>query len=162
MTIPKGSSSSKVGSILAHDGVVSSGFFFERARAARGQAQLAAFGAFALQRDMSYSAAIDALSKPPPKAIAVKVVIPEGYTRRQIAELVREDALSGDYLAASERSRAAQPAPLRRAGGTRNLEGFLFPATRPARGRPSDAGRRTADAFAGASARRLRRAHALA
>ena len=26
--IPKGSSSSKIGSILSHDGVVSSGFFF--------------------------------------------------------------------------------------------------------------------------------------
>ena len=35
---------------------------------------------------MSYSAAIEALSKPPPQVIAVKVVIPEGYTRRQIAD----------------------------------------------------------------------------
>ena len=44
---------------------------------------------------MSYSTAIAALSKPPPKAIVVKLVIPEGYTRRQIAQLAGEDALSG-------------------------------------------------------------------
>ncbi len=78
---------------------------------------------------MSYSAAIDALSKPPPKVIAVKVVIPEGYTRRQIAELVHEDALSGDYLAASERSKLLSPRHYGAPRGTRNLEGFLFPAT---------------------------------
>ena len=50
-------------------------------------------GRFELKRDMSYSAAIDALSKPPPRVIAVKVVIPEGNTRRQIAQIcVAQDA----------------------------------------------------------------------
>ena len=38
VVIPKDSSASTVGSILARDGVVSSGFFFELARARRGQA----------------------------------------------------------------------------------------------------------------------------
>jgi uncharacterized YceG family protein len=127
--IPKGSSSSKVGSILAHDDVISSGFFFDLRALLAGKRSSLHSGRFVLKHDMSYSAAIDALSKPPPKVIAVKVVIPEGYTRRQIAELVREDALSGDYLAASERSRLLSPHHYGAPRGTRNLEGFLFPAT---------------------------------
>ncbi len=86
-------------------------------------------GRFQLKKGMSYSAAIDALSKPPPKVIAVKLVIPEGYTRRQIADLVHEDALSGDYLAASKRSRLLSPRRYGAPKGTRDLEGFLFPAT---------------------------------
>jgi UPF0755 protein len=127
--IPKGSSSSKIGSILAHDDVVSSGFFFNLRASLAGKRSSLHSGRFQLKRDMSYSAAIDALSKPPPKVIAVKVVIPEGYTRRQISELVREDALIGDYLAASERSRLLSPRHYGAPRGTRNLEGFLFPAT---------------------------------
>ena len=102
--IPKGSSSSKIGSILARDGVVSSGFFFDVRALLDGKRSSLHSGRFALKHGMSYSAAIDALSKPPPRAIAVKVVIPEGYTRRQIADLVGEDALTGDYLALTKRS----------------------------------------------------------
>jgi UPF0755 protein len=127
--IPKGSSSSEIGSILAHDGVVSSGFFFDLRALLAGKRSSLHSGRFQLQHDMSYSAAIDALSKPPPKVIAVKVVIPEGYTRRQISELVRKDALSGDYLAASERSHLLSPRHYGAPRGTRDLEGFLFPAT---------------------------------
>jgi uncharacterized YceG family protein len=129
VVIPKGSSSSKVGSILAHDGVVSSGFFFDVRALLAGKRSSLHSGRFSLKRDMSYSAAIDALSKPPPRTIAVKVVIPEGYTRRQIAELVREDALNGDYLAASKRSRLLDPARYGAPARTADLEGFLFPAT---------------------------------
>jgi UPF0755 protein len=129
VVIPKGSSSTKVGSILAHDGVVSSGFFFDVRALLAGKRSSLHSGRFQLKRDMSYSAAIDALSKPPPRSIAVKVVIPEGYTRRQIAELAREDALSGDYLAASERSRLLNLARYGAPARTASLEGFLFPAT---------------------------------
>jgi peptidoglycan lytic transglycosylase G len=127
--IPKGSSSSEIGSILARDGVVSSGFFFDVRALLEGKRSSLHSGRFVLKHDMSYSAAIDALSKPPPKVIAVKVVIPEGYTRRQISELVREDALSGDYLVASKRSRLLSPGRYGAPAGTRDLEGFLFPAT---------------------------------
>jgi UPF0755 protein len=129
VTIPKGSGASKVGSILEREGVVSSGFFFDVRALLDGKRSSLHSGRFVLKRDMSYSAAIDALSKPPPRVIAVKVVIPEGYTRRQIADLVREDALTGSYLAASERSRVLDPAHYGAPAGTTNLEGFLFPAT---------------------------------
>jgi UPF0755 protein len=129
VAIPKGSSSSKVGSILARDGVVSSGFFFDVRALLAGKRSSLHSGRFQLEHDMSYSAAIDALSKPPPQAIAVKVVIPEGYTRRQIAELVREDALTGDYLQATKRSQLISPAHYGASRRTPDLEGFLFPAT---------------------------------
>jgi len=115
VVIPKGASSSKIGSILAHDGVVSSSFFFDvRATLAAKRGSLHS-GRFQLRHDMSYSAAIDALSKPPPKAIVVKVVIPEGYTRRQIADLVAEDSLGGSYPRGEHGLAPVGPAPLRRA-----------------------------------------------
>jgi UPF0755 protein len=129
VVIPKGASSSKIGSILAHAGVVSSGFFFDIRATLAGKRGSLHSGRFQLRRDMSYSAAIDALSKPPPKAIVVKVVIPEGYTRRQIADLVAEDSLGGSYLAASMRSRLVDPRRYGAPAGTHDLEGFLFPAT---------------------------------
>jgi peptidoglycan lytic transglycosylase G len=129
VSIPKGASSSKIGSILSHDGVVSSGFFFNVRALLDGKHSSLHPGRFALQRDMSYSAAIDALSKPPPRVIAVKVVIPEGYTRRQIADLVSQDALSGSYLAATTSSPVLDPAHYGAPASTHTLEGFLFPAT---------------------------------
>jgi len=129
VTIPKGSSASRIGSILAREGVVSSGFFFDLRALVEGRRGSLHSGRFVLKHDMSYAAAIDALSKPPPRAIVTKVVIPEGYTRRQIAELASHDALSGSYLAASRRSRLLNPRHYGAPAGTPNLEGFLFPAT---------------------------------
>jgi cell division protein YceG involved in septum cleavage len=76
--------------------------------------------------------------KPPPAPAFVKVVIPEGYTRVQIAALAHADGLRGSYLTASKSSTAlrpseygvpTQPPTHPAAAGTSNLEGFLFPAT---------------------------------
>jgi UPF0755 protein len=129
VSIPKGSSSSEIGSILARDDVVSSGFFFDVRALLDGKRSSLHSGRFAMEHGMTYSEAIDALSKPPPRAIAVKVVVPEGYTRRQIADLVSEDALTGDYLAQTKRSSLLNPAHYGAPTGTPSLEGFLFPAT---------------------------------
>jgi uncharacterized YceG family protein len=129
VTIPKGSSSSAVGSILARDGVVSSGFFFQLRALLDGKRGQLRSGRFELKHGMSYSSAIAVLSKPPPAVIAVKVVIPEGETRLQIAGLTREDALSGSYLDASKRSSLLDPSHYGAPRGTQSLEGFLFPAT---------------------------------
>jgi UPF0755 protein len=162
--IPKGSSASEIGSILAREDVVSSGFFFDLRALLEGKRGSLHSGRFALEHDMSYAAAIDALSKPPPKAIAVKVTIPEGYTRRQIAELAARDALSGSYMAASKRSHLLSPRRYGAPAGTPNLEGFLFPATYDLRaGAPAQ---RLVDEQLRAFRRRfgqedIRRAHAL-
>jgi UPF0755 protein len=57
----------------------------------------------------------------------VVLTIPEGRSRREVADIV-EGSVRGNYLEASTRSRLLNP---RRYGArrARNLEGFLFPAT---------------------------------
>jgi hypothetical protein len=67
--------------------------------------------------------------KPPPAPRVVKVVIPEGFTRAQIAALAKADGLRGSYLDASRRSRLLHPSRYGAPAGTPSLEGFLFPAT---------------------------------
>jgi UPF0755 protein len=129
VVIPKDSSASTVGSILAHDGVVSSGFFFDMRALVEGKRGALHSGRFLMREGESYAAAITALSKPPPVTIPVKVVIPEGETRLQIAELAAEDGLTGSYTAASERSPLLNPVTYGAPRDTPNLEGFLFPAT---------------------------------
>ncbi len=67
--------------------------------------------------------------KPPPPLAIVKLTIPEGFTRSQIAALARADGLKGSYLVASKRSSQLDPARYGAPATTPNLEGFLFPAT---------------------------------
>jgi UPF0755 protein len=129
VVIPKGASSGKIGSILARDGVVPSGFFFELRALLEGKRGSLHSGRFQLKRNMTYAAAIDALTKPPSAAVVVRVTIPEGYTRLQIARLAHADELSGSYLTASMRSPGLDPARYGAPRGVANLEGFLFPAT---------------------------------
>ena len=71
------------------DGVVSSGFFFDvRAIARRRRDRSCVAGTFTLRHGMSYSAALAALTAPPPAPVTtISVTIPEGFTRRQIAAL---------------------------------------------------------------------------
>ncbi len=59
----------------------------------------------------------------------VKVVIPEGQTRVQIAQLAAKDGLQGSYRAASKHSPLLNPVHYGAPHSTPDLEGFLFPAT---------------------------------
>jgi cell division protein YceG involved in septum cleavage len=72
-------------------------------------------------------------ANPAPKTVAapvvVRVLIPEGETRRQIAIRAHAAGLSGSYLAASARSSLLDPVRYGAPAGTTSLEGFLFPAT---------------------------------
>jgi len=63
---------------------------------------------------------------PPP---VVKLVVPEGKTRLQIAQIAAAAGLTGSYRAASRRSPLLDPAHYGAPSGTDVLEGFLFPAT---------------------------------
>lgn len=69
----------------------------------------------------------------PVKAIApppvVKVLIPEGKTRAQIAQITAADGLKGSYRVASRHSPILNPAAYGAPHRTPDLEGFLFPAT---------------------------------
>jgi UPF0755 protein len=125
VTVPQGASVGEIGDILARRGVVSRSFFFElRARLGGHSGDLKP-GVYKLKHDMSYSAALDALTKGVAPDV-VQVVIPEGRSRREIAPLAK--GLKGSYLAATVRSPYLNP---RRYGArhARNLEGFLFPAS---------------------------------
>jgi UPF0755 protein len=69
--------------------------------------------------------------KPHPNAIpsVVKIVIPEGKTRMQIARITTAAGLSAGYEASSKRSPLLDPVSYGAPPGTPDLEGFLFPAT---------------------------------
>ncbi len=67
--------------------------------------------------------------KIPPIPKIVKIVIPEGFTRAQIAVLAHRDGLRGSYLLPSKRSSEIDLAHYGAPASTPNLEGFLFPAT---------------------------------
>ena len=56
------------------------------------------------------------------------ITLPEGYDRRQIAAIAKQEGLKGDYMKASESSKGFDPAKYG-AQSPPSLEGFLFPAT---------------------------------
>ncbi len=125
VTIPKGSSVSEVGDLLGEKGVIDSSTFFQIRVTLEGKRSDLYAGHFTLAHDMSYGAAIDALSVPPVKRVTA-VTIPEGYSRSQAAQLVKEDGIPGNYMKKTVKSKFLDPADY---GGkkAKNLEGFLFP-----------------------------------
>jgi UPF0755 protein len=131
VTIPRGATAGEISSELEHQGVIDSSFFFNlRSRLSGRRADLKA-GRFTLKRDMSYAAALDALTQNPAAAPTVSLTIPEGRSISEAAALVRRSALTGSYLKAASRNPRTVKG-LRAYGvprGTKTLEGFLFPAT---------------------------------
>jgi UPF0755 protein len=126
VVIPQGVGVGQIGDLLAEKGVISSPFFFKARARVSGRAGDLKPGTFRLRKDMSYVAALDALSEGPPPDI-VRVTVPEGRSRREVKKLIGSQ-LKGDYLALTRRSPLLDP---RRYGakGATSLEGFLFPAT---------------------------------
>ena len=104
---------------------------------ARAAAPLARVGALVALATVVVVAAIllihsltSSKSKAPVAAPAVvKVLIPEGKTRAQIAEIAKAAGLKGSYRAAAKSSSLLNPAHYGAPKGTPDLEGFLFPAT---------------------------------
>jgi uncharacterized YceG family protein len=129
VTIPSGATAADVGDLLEREGVVSSSFFFRlRARLA-GNEDLKA-GRFTLKQDMSYGAALDALTHNPAAPRTINVTIPEGRSIGETAPIVRQAGLSGSYRAAARKFSKSFPRKRYRVPrNVRTLEGFLFPAT---------------------------------
>ncbi|HEY3435248.1 MAG TPA: endolytic transglycosylase MltG [Solirubrobacterales bacterium] len=127
VTVPKGSSVSEVGDLLASEDVIANSTLFQVRVTLAGKRSEIYSGRFTLAHDMSYGAAIDALSQPPVKR-TLTVTIPEGFTRSQAAQLVEEIGVPGDYTKATIRSKYLDPAEYG-GKGAENLEGFLFPDT---------------------------------
>ena len=126
--IPTGASSSTIATLLADRGVVSSAFFFKLRATLGGKRSSLESGHFVLHKDMSYGAALDALTGTQGHAAQIKVTIPEGLSRTEIAVLARHDGVSGDYVKASQHSHLLKPKTYG-ASAAHTLEGFLFPST---------------------------------
>ncbi|HET7590395.1 MAG TPA: endolytic transglycosylase MltG [Solirubrobacterales bacterium] len=127
VNVPKGAGVGEIGDLLDRKGVIDDSTLFQiRVRLAGDSSSLYS-GHYTLAHGMSYGAAIDALSTPPVKR-TVTVMVPEGYSRPQTAQLVEEDGVPGSYTKATVRSKSLNPA--RYGGkGAKSLEGFLFPDT---------------------------------
>ncbi len=127
--IARGATVGEIGDQLAGRGVIDSPFFFRlRAKLSGGAGDIKS-GTFKLREDMSYDAALEALSRTPPPPPVIRVTIPEGRSRGETAPLARQAGLRGDYVTASRRAtRALDPRRYGAPGGA-SLEGFLFPAT---------------------------------
>jgi uncharacterized YceG family protein len=127
VTVPKGSSVSEVGDLLSDKGVIDNSTLFQVRVTLAGKRSEIYSGNFTLADEMSYGAAIEALSTPPVKR-TLTVTIPEGYTRSQAAQLVEEVGVPGDYTKATIKSKYLDPADYG-GKGAKTLEGFLFPDT---------------------------------
>jgi UPF0755 protein len=126
VTIPQGASTGEIGDILEQKGVIASAFFFRARATLDGSGSDFKAGDIPMREDMSYGAAIDALSDPA-KPDTVTITIPEGLSRPEIKRLVG-DSLRGDYMKASISSPRLRP-PAYGGKNAKDLEGFLFPAT---------------------------------
>jgi UPF0755 protein len=131
VTIARGATAGQIADELESQGVIDSAFFFNLRSRLDGRRSDLKAGRFTLRRDMSYSAALEALTQNPATAPVVNVTLPEGRSISEAASLVRQSGVSGSYIkAATKNPRTvkgfkAYGVPK----GTRSLEGFLFPAT---------------------------------
>jgi UPF0755 protein len=106
VTIPRGASLSQIADRLEQAGVVEdAGFFQLRARLTGHTGDLRP-GSYELKKDMSFTAALDALQEGVPPNV-VQVAVPEGLSRSEIRPLTK--GLRGNYVRASRRSSKLNP-----------------------------------------------------
>jgi UPF0755 protein len=129
VTIPAHTSSRQVGDLLARDGVIPSGFFFELRALLAGERSDLRTGTYHLQLGMSYASVLSKLTTPPHAAKVSELTITEGRTRRQIDTLLRSQGVHGSYFAATHHSPLLNPQKYGASAHTNSLEGFLFPST---------------------------------
>jgi UPF0755 protein len=126
--IPTGASTARIGSILAKAGVVHDASLFALYVRVTGAGPLYP-GAYHLAKNSSYGSTISILEAGP-KLITERLVIPEGFTIRQIAAAV--GGLPVLHLSAQKFLAAATDGDVRspyEPAGVQNLEGLVFPAT---------------------------------
>ena len=127
--IPRGAGTSRIGAILARDGVVSSGFFFKLRAKLDGDGSKLLPGRHVMALGMSYSAALQVLTTPPKAAPTTNVTIVDGHDRWQINKLLRQQGFKGSYLAETRHSPLLDPTRYGAPKRTPSLEGFLYPDT---------------------------------
>ncbi len=127
--IPPRLGSRQVGDLLARDGVIASGFFFELRATLAGERGKLRAGTYLLRRDMSYGAVLTRLTTPPPAVRTTELTVIEGTTRGELSRLLRSQGIRGNYLAATRSSRLLSPRAYGAPRSVPSLEGFLFPDT---------------------------------
>jgi UPF0755 protein len=127
VVIPSGTSTLGIARLLARAGVIHGPDVFEIYLKLGGGGPLLA-GTYYLRTNESYSSVIAELERPPVVATR-KLVVPEGFTVRQIAERVGRLGVgisARAFLAAALHGQVRSPYE---PAGTDDLEGLLFPAT---------------------------------
>ncbi|HLJ02210.1 MAG TPA: endolytic transglycosylase MltG [Solirubrobacteraceae bacterium] len=129
VVVPHNAGARQIGDLLAKDGVVPSGFFFNlRATLAGDRGKLYA-GTYHLELGMSYGRVLTILSTPPPTIKTSELTLIEGLTRAKIDKLLRSQHIGTGYLAATRHSPLLNPVAYGAPRSTPSLEGFLFPDT---------------------------------
>jgi peptidoglycan lytic transglycosylase G len=129
VVIPPHSSVGTVAKILAQDGVVPSGFFFEVRATLAGDRSNLRSGTYHLHQGMGYGDVLKVLTTAPPAAKTTDLTIVEGKTRRQVDALLRSQGVHGSYYADTRHSKLLNPSKYGAPHATNSLEGFLFPST---------------------------------
>lgn len=129
VTIPADSGTAQIGSLLERDGVISSGFFFKLRAALDGDRSKLRSGIYVLQRGMSYSAVLHALTAVTTGATTVNVLIIPGLSRVQVQARLKASGINGNYVAQTLRSSLLDPTLYGAPKRIPSLEGFLWPDT---------------------------------
>jgi UPF0755 protein len=131
--IPGEAGVGEIADLLEKRGVVASSALFEVRATLAGERGDLKPGSYELREQMPYGDVLDRLVAGPAQQV-MRVTIPEGLSRREIAPVVGRAGVSGDYLRVS-----ADPSLIGGRGyglpeAAESLEGFLFPATYELRG----------------------------
>lgn len=133
VTVPKGAGLSAIAEVLEEEGIVSYPSLFKLRVKAAGGEYVFQMGSHMLRSSMSYSEIIQKLIGPPDVAFdeSVKVLIPEGYEIRQIAEVLQEKGLadSEEFIRETEQGEFDYAFIDEIDREENRLEGYLFPAT---------------------------------
>ncbi|MBN8869646.1 MAG: endolytic transglycosylase MltG [Solirubrobacterales bacterium] len=128
VNVPAGDSVGQIGDLLAEKDIISNSTLFEIRATLSGKRGDLNHGVHKFRENMSYSAAIDELTKTTSKK-TIRVTIPEGLSRSETADVVKSAGIPGDYMAATVKVKGFDPNQYGAQGRAKNLEGFLFPAT---------------------------------
>ena len=124
--VPAGDSVGQIGDLLAEKGVISNATLFEIRATISGKRGDLNHGVHQFREDMSYSAAIEELTRTTSKR-TITVTIPEGLSRSETADVVEAAGIPGDYMAASEQYPGFDPDEYGAQGESREPRGVPLP-----------------------------------
>lgn len=133
--IPSGSSLGKVASILYDNNLIKNGTFFKSRVQKLGKETEIKTGEFTLSRSMSADEIIGVITSEKSEDVVetTKLVIPEGFERKLIAERIEEKGLGSKEAFLNATASAADYIAdfpwLQKLNEGESLEGYLFPAT---------------------------------